>query len=88
MLWTDEKKEVDEQLDFELPLDMDPKQIKNSVMANDLTKKYTDGKQVVKVIVVQKKIVNIVVNNKNTDYKKCNPASFLQRRIVFIMRKI
>ena len=46
---------------LELPLDMNPKQIEDTVMANDLTKKYTDGKQVAKVIVVPKKIVNIVV---------------------------
>jgi leucyl-tRNA synthetase len=46
---------------LELPLDMNPKQIEDTVMANDYTKKYTDGKQVAKVIVVPKKIVNIVV---------------------------
>lgn len=44
-----------------LPLDMNPKQIEETVIANEQTAKYTDGKQIVKVIVVPKKIVNIVI---------------------------
>lgn len=46
---------------MELPLDMQPKQIEETVVANEQTAKYTEGKQIVKVIVVPKKIVNIVV---------------------------
>lgn len=44
-----------------LPLDMNPKQIEETVIANEQTAKYIDGKQIVKVIVVPKKIVNIVI---------------------------
>ena len=35
--------------------------IQQAVLADELSQKYIDGKQVVKVIVVPKKIVNVVV---------------------------
>jgi len=46
---------------LELPLDMDIKQIEAAVLANENTNKWTDGMQIVKIIIVPKKIVNIVV---------------------------
>ncbi len=46
---------------LELPLDLDQKQIESAVLANENTNKWTDGKQIVKIIIVPKKIVNIVL---------------------------
>ncbi len=46
---------------MDFALDMTPKQIEEAVVASEQTAKYTDGKQIVKVIVVPKKIVNIVI---------------------------
>ena len=48
-------------LKLELPLDMPKEQVEQHVMALDTLTKYTDGKQVKKVIVVHGKIVNVVV---------------------------
>ncbi|MCM1108281.1 MAG: leucine--tRNA ligase [Clostridium sp.] len=46
-------------LDF--PADADNASIEKTVMENEQTQKYLDGKQVVKIIIVPKRIVNIVV---------------------------
>ncbi len=46
---------------LELPVDMDVKQIEAAVLENENTGKWTDGMQIVKIIIVPKKIVNIVV---------------------------
>ncbi|MDD3687812.1 MAG: leucine--tRNA ligase, partial [Bacteroidales bacterium] len=46
---------------LELPLDFNNKQIEEAVLANENTSKWTDGKEIVKIIIVPKKIVNIVV---------------------------
>jgi len=46
---------------LDLPLDLDSKQIEAAVLANENTEKWTEGKQIVKIIIVPKKIVNIVV---------------------------
>ncbi len=46
---------------LELPLDMNVKQIEEAVLAHENTNKWTDGMQIVKIIIVPKKIVNIVV---------------------------
>ncbi|MBQ9253800.1 MAG: leucine--tRNA ligase [Bacteroidales bacterium] len=43
------------------PLDKDPEEIKQEVVANEQVQKAIDGKEVVKIIFVQGKIVNIVV---------------------------
>ena len=43
-----------------LPADMDPKTVEATVLADEQTGKYLEGKPVKKVIVVPKKIVNIV----------------------------
>ena len=43
------------------PADADNTSIQEAVMADDQSKKYMEGKQVVKVIIVPKKIVNIVL---------------------------
>lgn len=45
----------------DLPKDMDRNEVESSVRAMEQTAKYVDGKQIVKVIVVPGKIVNIVV---------------------------
>lgn len=45
----------------EFPLDMSPSEIEKEVMALEKTAKYLDGKTPKKVIVVPKKIVNVVV---------------------------
>ncbi len=44
-----------------LPLSMTPKEVEAAVLANENSAKYLDGKTVKKVIVVPKKIVNVVV---------------------------
>ncbi len=46
---------------LELPLDMDNKQIEDAVLKNENSAKWIEGKQIVKIIIVPKKIVNIVV---------------------------
>ena len=43
-----------------LPADMDPKTVEETVLADENTEKYLEGKSIKKVIVVPKKIVNIV----------------------------
>ena len=43
------------------PVDADNETIKNEVLADEKSLKYIDGKQVIKVIVVPKKIVNVVI---------------------------
>ena len=43
-----------------LPADMDPKTVEQTVLADEQTQKYLEGKPIKKVIVVPKKIVNIV----------------------------
>ena len=47
--------------DIELPADADKDAIQSAVMADERTARYTDGKQIVKVIIVPKRMVNIVV---------------------------
>ena len=46
---------------IELPLDFNNKQIEESVFANEATKKWLEDKQIVKIIIVPKKIINIVL---------------------------
>jgi leucyl-tRNA synthetase len=46
---------------LELPLDFNNKQIEEAVLANENTTKWIEGKEIVKIIIVPKKIVNIVV---------------------------
>ena len=46
---------------MEFPADADNQTIERTVLADERTLKYTDGKQVMKVIIVPKRIVNIVV---------------------------
>ena len=46
---------------LELPADMPVKEIEATVLAHENSQKYLDGKTVKKVIIVPKKIVNIVV---------------------------
>lgn len=47
--------------DMEFAADADNKTIENAVLADERSAKYMDGKQVVKVIVVPKRMVNIVI---------------------------
>ncbi|MEE0990579.1 MAG: leucine--tRNA ligase [Paludibacteraceae bacterium] len=46
---------------LELAADLNPKQVEEIALANEQTAKYLDGKAIKKVIVVPKKIVNIVM---------------------------
>ena len=46
---------------LELAADLTPKQVEEIALANEQTAKYLDGKEIKKVIVVPKKIVNIVI---------------------------
>jgi leucyl-tRNA synthetase len=46
---------------LELPADTDKEDVEKTVLTNEQTVKYTDGKAPKKVIVVPKKIVNIVI---------------------------
>ena len=46
---------------LELAADLTPKQVEEIALANEQTAKYLDGKAIKKVIVVPKKIVNIVI---------------------------
>jgi leucyl-tRNA synthetase len=46
---------------MELPLDADVEQIKETVLASAQARKFLDGKQLKKIIVVKGRIVNIVV---------------------------
>ena len=43
------------------PVDADNETVKSAVLSDEKSQKYLDGKQVVKVIVVPKKIVNVVI---------------------------
>ena len=45
----------------QFPVDADNETIKNEVLADEKSQKYLEGKQVIKVIVVPKKIVNVVI---------------------------
>jgi leucyl-tRNA synthetase len=47
--------------DMQFPADADNATIEQAVRADERTAKYTDGKQIVKVIIVPKRMVNIVV---------------------------
>ena len=46
---------------LELPLDMDKKDIEEKVLKHEQSAKWLEGKQIVKTIIVPKKIINIVV---------------------------
>jgi len=46
---------------LELPADYNNQQIQNAVMENENSTKWIEGKSIVKVIIVPKKIINIVV---------------------------
>ena len=46
--------------DMEFAADADNKTIEESVMADERTTRYIDGKQIIKVIIVPKRMVNIV----------------------------
>ncbi len=43
------------------PVDADNETVKNAVLNDEKSQKYLEGKQVIKVIVVPKKIVNVVI---------------------------
>lgn len=46
---------------LDLPIDYNNKQIEDAVLSNSQSAKWLDGKQIVKMIIVPKKIINIVV---------------------------
>jgi leucyl-tRNA synthetase len=46
---------------LELPTAMNPKEVEAAVLASEQSQKYLDGKLPKKVIVVPKKIVNVVL---------------------------
>lgn len=46
---------------LELPIDMAVSDIESAALTNELSAKYLEGKQIVKVIIVPKKIINIVI---------------------------
>ena len=46
---------------MQFPVDADNQQIEQAVLADDRSQKYLEGKEIVKVIIVPKRIVNIVV---------------------------
>jgi leucyl-tRNA synthetase len=46
---------------LEFPLSLNPKEIEKNVLQNEMTIKWLEGKEIVKIIVVPKKIVNIVI---------------------------
>ncbi len=46
---------------FELPVDMSPAEIEKAVLAAEASRKWLEGKKVRKVIVVPRKIINVVV---------------------------
>ena len=46
---------------LDLPIDMDNATIESTVLANEQSQKWIEGKQIRKVIIVPRKIVNIVV---------------------------
>jgi leucyl-tRNA synthetase len=46
---------------LELPVDMDKSEVEKQVLAAEAAQKWLEGKQLKKVIVVPKKIINIVV---------------------------
>jgi leucyl-tRNA synthetase len=45
---------------MQFPADADNQTIEKSVLADERTAKYTDGKKVMKVIIVPKRLVNVV----------------------------
>jgi leucyl-tRNA synthetase len=46
---------------LELPVGLSAKEVEDAALANDMTKKWTEGNTIVKIIVVPGKIVNIVI---------------------------
>ncbi|MDR1667944.1 MAG: hypothetical protein LBS03_09715, partial [Bacteroidales bacterium] len=46
---------------LELPVDMDAKTIEQTVLAHETTQKWTEGKPPKKIIIVPKKIINVVI---------------------------
>jgi leucyl-tRNA synthetase len=46
---------------IELPADMSPAEVEQAVLASEEAKKWTEGKQVRKIIVVPQRIINIVI---------------------------
>ena len=46
---------------FHFPADADNVSIEKTVLNDEQTQKYTEGRQIVKVIIVPKRIVNIVL---------------------------
>jgi leucyl-tRNA synthetase len=46
---------------LELPLDMDTKTIEQTVLAHEIAQKWTEGKPPKKIIIVPKKIINVVI---------------------------
>ena len=46
---------------LQVPADATKEQVEQQALADERTAKYTDGKQIIKTIVVPKKIINIVV---------------------------
>jgi leucyl-tRNA synthetase len=49
---------------LELPVGLSSKEIEEAALKSDLTKKWTEGNTIVKIIVVPGKIVNIVLRHK------------------------
>ena len=49
---------------LELPVGLSAKEVEEAALQNELTKKWTDGSTIVKIIVVPGKIVNIVLRDK------------------------
>ena len=47
--------------EMQFAADADNKTVEEAVMSDERTQKYTDGKQVVKVIIVPKRMVNVVL---------------------------
>jgi leucyl-tRNA synthetase len=46
---------------MQFPADADNKSVEEAVLKSEQAQKYIDGKQIVKVIIVPKRMVNIVV---------------------------
>jgi leucyl-tRNA synthetase len=46
---------------LDLPVDLPANEVEKAALESELSRKYTEGKQIVKVIVVSKKIINIVI---------------------------
>jgi leucyl-tRNA synthetase len=47
--------------EMQFPADADNKSVEEAVLKSEQAQKYIDGKQIVKVIIVPKRMVNIVV---------------------------